>query len=103
MANWKKRIEKAHETDKIFVALQMATDAAVIAAAEVFGMGPVRCARFVAKIAEVLNEISSAINADSVEDPAFVYTKERIDRRLREICGEENFQMWDVRYGKGKI
>lgn len=103
MANWKKRIEKAQENDKIFVALQMATDAAVIAAAEVFGMGPVRCERFFKKIGECLNEISSVINADSLDDPSFIYAKERIDRRLKEICGEDNFEPWDVRYGKGKI
>lgn len=96
----RKRLERARETEKILVGVQLVTDAAVIAAAEVFGMGPKRCERFAAALGRCVNEMSALINADSREDPAFVYTKERIDRRLRAICGEENFQPWEERYGQ---
>lgn len=36
---------------------------------------------------------------DQMDDPEFVYTKARVDRRLKEICGE-NFEPWEVRYGQ---
>lgn len=82
---------------KLFTGVQMVTDAAVIAAAQVFGMGPARCERFVGAMTECLNEISALINDDGLSDWDIVYTKEKIDRRMRRICGEK-FEPWEVRY-----
>ena len=84
---------------KMRMTLQIAQDAAMIAANEVLQMGPGRAKEFAMAFTEAVNDIGTMMFEDQQDDKEFVYTKARVDRRLKEICGE-NFQPWEVRYGK---
>lgn len=37
--------------------------------------------------------------ADQQSDLEYVYTREKVDQRLRQICGDK-FEPWEVRYGE---
>lgn len=84
---------------KIGMTLQIAQDAAMIAANEVLQMGPGRAKEFALAFTEAVNDIGVMMFEDQQDDKEFVYTKARVDRRLKEICGE-NFEPWEVRYGQ---
>lgn len=84
---------------KIGMTLQLAQDAAMIAANEVLQMGPGRAKEFALAFTEAVNDIGVMMFEDQQDDKEFVYTKARVDRRLEEICGE-NFQPWEERYGQ---
>lgn len=87
----KKFEEQANRT---VVHTRMCLDAAIIAANEVLQLGPKRVQRFQEAFSEALNEIATM----SVEDAAdLVYTKEKLDNRLKPILGE-HFLPWDERY-----
>lgn len=77
---------------------QMCLDAAFMAAAEVFQMGPGRCETFGQAMVEYVHEIARLMVDDARDDPEMEYTKEKVDRRLRKICGDK-FEPWEVRYG----
>ena len=76
---------------------QMCIDAAFMAAADVFQMGPGRCEAFGTSMKDYLNEMASLMADDAKGDPDIAYTKETVDRRLKKICGEK-FDPWEVRY-----
>ena len=84
---------------KMRMTLQLAQDAAMIAANEVLQMGPGRAKEFALAFTEAVNDIGKMMFEDQQDDKEFVYTKARVDRRLKEICGE-NFQPWEERYGQ---
>lgn len=84
---------------KIGMTLQLAQDAAMIAANEVLQMGPGRAPDFANKMREVVNEIADVMLADQKDDEKFAYTRGVVDRRLKKICGE-NFVPWEERYGQ---
>ena len=84
---------------KLGMTLQIAQDAAMIAANEVLQMGPGRAKEFAMAFTEAVNDIGTMMFEDQMDDPEFVYTKARVDRRLKEICGE-NFVPWEERYGQ---
>jgi len=75
---------------------QMCLDAAVIAANEVFNMGPSRCLAFAQAFSEALTEIAE-ITTDKSND--MDYAKDKLDSRLKVICGE-HFNPWDERYAR---
>jgi hypothetical protein len=79
--------------------LQQSADAFFMAAADVFHMGPGRCEQFGQLAVEYLHEIASLVNEDYESDKDLVFAKEKIDRRMRQICGDK-FQPWEVRYGR---
>ena len=76
-------------------ALQMAKDAALIAAAEVFHMGPGRTPAYSAAFDQAIHDIA-AMTVEDTKD--MEYTKTKLDQRLRQICGE-HFVPWEERYG----
>jgi hypothetical protein len=80
------------------IALQMGMDAAMMAANKVLKLGKGRADEFKNEYIAAVNEISGFIFRDSKDDPDVVYAREQIDRRLRVIVGEENFEPYDVRY-----
>ena len=84
---------------KIGMTLQIAQDAAMIAANEVLQMGPKRAPDFAAVMRDTVNEIAGVMLKDQKDDEKFVYTRGVIDRRLKKICGE-NFVPWEERYGQ---
>ena len=75
--------------------MQMAKDAALIAAAEVFHMGPGRVPAYSAAFDQALHDIA-AMTVEDTKD--MEYTKTKLDQRLRQICGE-HFIPWEERYG----
>ena len=76
---------------------QMCLDAALIAANEVLQLGPGRAKAFCDAFSSTLSEIAAMTVSDGKTDRELWHTKDTIDRRLRQICGE-NFQPWEVRY-----
>ena len=84
---------------KMRMTLQLAQDAAMIAANEVLQMGPGRAPDFASKMREVVNEIADVMLADQKDDEKFAYTRGVVDRRLKKICGE-HFVPWEERYGQ---
>lgn len=45
-------------------------------------------------------EMARMIVDDAKDDPDLAYTREKVDQRLRKICGEK-FDPWEVRYNDG--
>lgn len=76
---------------------QMCLDAAMIAANEVFNMGPSRAKAFADAFSSALKEIATMTVQDGKSDKQLWFTKTKLDERLKQICGE-NFQPWEERY-----
>lgn len=83
--------------EKVDTLQQMCIDAAFLAAADVFQMGPGRCEAFGRAITGYLHEIVRMVLDDAKDDPELAYTREKVDGRLRKICGEK-FESWEARY-----
>ena len=79
--------------------MQLAEDAAFIAANEVLGLGAGRAKEFGNAFVKYVNEIAEFVVADSKDDKDIAYSKEILDRRIKAIVGEENFVPYDERYG----
>jgi hypothetical protein len=77
---------------------QMCDDAALIAAHEVFGMGPGRAEKFHREYIHQISEMARFCVDDQKDDKEFVYAKTKIDEQLKAIVGEENFTPWEDRY-----
>lgn len=80
------------------IALQMGLDAAMMAANLVFQMGKGRAADFGAAYMQAIHEISKLTIEDSKDDPELVYSREKLDQRIKSIVGEDNFEPWEERY-----
>lgn len=96
-----KRLEakyKVREGHKIMFAMQYAEDAAMMACAEVFGMGEDRAKLFHDAFCKHVSEISRLIQSDSKDDRDIEYSRADVDRTLKQICGK-HFQPWEERYG----
>lgn len=76
---------------------QMCLDAAMIAANEVFNMGPTRATEFVKAFNEAISSIAEMTLEDGKTDKQLWFTKQKLDDRLKKICGE-NFVPWQDRY-----
>lgn len=74
---------------------QMCFDAALIALHDEFGFGHDRAVRFKQALAQTLDEMADLIIDDP--DPAAIESRARIDRKLREIIGDE-LTPWEQRY-----
>lgn len=68
---------------KMRMTLQIAQDAAMIAANEVLQMGPGRAPDFAAVMRDTVNEIAGVMLADQKDDEKFAYTRGVMDRRLK--------------------
>lgn len=79
--------------------MQLAEDAAFMAANEVLGLGAGRAKAFGNAFVKYANEIAELVVEDSKADRDIEYAKAVLDRRMREIVGEENFVQFDERYG----
>lgn len=84
---------------KMRMTLQLAQDAAMIAANEVLQLGPGRAEEFALAFMETINDIGILMHDDQEDDKDYIYTRGVVDRKLKKICGE-NFQPWEVRYGQ---
>ena len=82
--------------------MQIAQDAAFIAANEVLQLGAGRAREFGEAFCRAVDEIAELVVTDSKDDREIVYAKHIIDTRIASIVGEQNFVPFDVRYGGGK-
>lgn len=80
--------------------MQMGQDAAMIAAHDVLRLGPGRAKEFCAAYIEAMNGMARMIVEDQMDDKEFVYSKAKIDNAIKEIVGAEDFQPWEIRYGR---
>lgn len=87
---------------KIEILQQMCVDSAFMAASDVFQMGPGRCQAFGQAMCSYLDDMASLMLSDAKDDPDMAYTCEKVDQRLKKICGDK-FQPWDIRYKDGNF
>ena len=85
-------------TDSRPIHTQMCLDAAMIAANEVFQMGPGRAEAFASAFSQALTDIAEMAVSDTKD---LEYSKAKLDERLKGICGEK-FVPWDIRYRAGR-
>lgn len=93
-----------HEEAMVMFNRGLCQDAAVLAAHNVFGMGPKKCIEFIMEYVKIRNELNDIIDKDYAMDPEIVYAQEHIDdimRRIYELPGEDNHWMppFKQRYG----
>lgn len=105
LAQFEAKLEAQYKA-KLHIMQQLGLDAATIAANDILGLGAGRAMAFRNKYVDLVNEIARMIVEDSDGDPDILWTKAKIDDRIRAIVGDENFVSWDERYlltyGKGK-
>lgn len=78
-------------------ALQWASDAALLAANEVFHRRGDKLAEFHAAFVRVTNEIANMTLEDAKDDKTMEYTKTKVDEQLQKILGDK-FVPWNERY-----
>lgn len=77
--------------------LQQSRDMMLIAAHDEFGFGQDRLRRLASAFDAVFLEYAQMVVDDAKGDKAIVYSKEKVDQRLKEICGDD-FVAWEERY-----
>ena len=80
--------------------LCMGMDAAILAAHEVFGLGPGRAAAFRDAYVASMEELATLFIEDADGDVRLEYAKAKRDEAIRRIVGEELFVPFDVCYGQ---
>lgn len=81
------------------IALQQSADAAMMAIDDVFDVNAYSAEKFHVAHVQYVNQMASLLLEDYEDDPTMAYTKEDIDRRLKQIVGEDNFVPFEERYG----
>jgi len=85
------------------VLAQMFMDAAMLAAHDVFKLGPGRAARFMESVKENFQNMERMALKDADDgDQEIWYTRAKLDEQLLAIVGEKNFKPFEVRYGHEK-
>lgn len=81
--------------------LALGFDAAIIAAHEVFGMGPGRAAAFANAYNDAMQNLADLYVSDCEEnrDKQIDYAKGKRDEIIRKIVGGQNFVPFDKTYG----
>jgi len=100
LAKKMKQREDRISMERAEIRAQIDSDAAMMAANDVFQMGPSRAKLFFDKMNEYEDEIARLFLDDAKADETLEYSKVTLDRRIKEIVGEENFSPWEVRYGR---
>ena len=88
-----KELKRKKEWER-HISRQLMADAAVIAAAKVFGAGEKRCSEFHAELCQTFTEMAQLCSEDTKD---MEYTKAVVDRKLAQILGD-HFEPWDARY-----
>lgn len=78
--------------------LVMGFDAAIIAAHEVFQMGPGRAAAFAEAYNSAMEELATIYVDDGTADGGMEYAKAKRDEVIKRIVGEENFVPFQAAY-----
>ena len=81
--------------------LSIAFDAALIAAHEVFQLGPGRAAAFANAYGQAMDDLATLFisDCDDNHDKQLDYAKGKRDELIRSIVGDDNFQPFDRCYG----
>lgn len=79
-------------------ARQQMMDAICLALHEEFEFGESRFKRFMEAYNKAWSEIVVLCNEDVKDDKEMVYSKNTIDKALRQAVGEANFVPWEQRY-----
>lgn len=77
--------------------IQWCTDAAVLAANEVFNRRGEKLVEFMQAFVKYSHEIAEMTIADSKDDKSIEYTKGKVDGMLKELLGDA-FVPWEERY-----
>ena len=94
------KMEAQKQLEMSFVrrfAVQQSKDIMLIAAHRAFGFGPDRAKILGDTFDRVFEEYATMTVEDAKNDKEIWYTKDKIDRALKEICGE-HFEPWEERY-----
>ena len=91
---------KARYLRQLDIALQQSSDAAMMAIDDVFDVNAYSAEKFHVAHVQYVNQMASLMLDDYADDKTMTYTKADIDRRLKQIVGEENFVPFEERYGK---
>ena len=86
-----------------FISQRFFEDCMVIAINRVFKRKGSIIAEVLAEFREIYAELAVLLTEDGEVDEELWYTKEKVDRELREILGEENFKPWDERYDYTRV
>ena len=93
---------KASFVIQLQMALQQSSDGALMALDDILPeLDEVTAEKFLKAHIYNVNKISHMAVVEDEDDPDMWWTKDTVDRRLKQILGEENFRPWDERYMKG--
>lgn len=95
------REAQAHLSYARAFSMQQTKDLTALALNRAFGFGPKRQAEFRKAFAEVAHEYADMCLSDAKDDRLIAYTREKMDRALREVCGE--IQPYEERYAPENI
>lgn len=96
----KLQAQKAQEMREVrLFTVKWCSDAAILAANEVFQRKGDKIAEFHEAFCRYAMEIAEMTVEDAKADKEMVYTKAKLDKRLFDILGEKYFVPWDERYG----
>lgn len=95
----KQQAKKLHENRiRWFISQTFLEDCMIIAINRVFHRKGGIIMELLREFHEIYAEMAVILIDDGEHDEEMWYTKEKMDRELRDIMGEENFVPWDVRY-----
>ena len=96
------RIARRLVAEQTQARIMLGFDAAILAAHEVFGMGPGRAAAFSQAYHEAMEELAGLYVDDAEQngDKHIDYAKGKRDALIRRIVGDENFVEFDRAYGE---
>ena len=92
-------LAQARYLKQLDIALQQSSDAALMAIDDVFDVNAYSAERFYTAHVQYVNDMVHLMLEDYEDDNEMIHTKTDIDRRLRQIVGDDNFVPWDERYG----
>ena len=95
------KIQARHEMELAFqrrFTIQQCADMMLIAANAEFGFGADRLNRLEEVFFSVFVEYADMAIEDGKDDPDIVYTRDKLDRKLKQIMGP-HFRPWEERYG----
>lgn len=93
------RIARKLVAEQTMARLSIGMDAALLAAHEVFGMGPGRAEAFRTAYVDAMEELAGMFIDDADGDKRLEYAKAKRDEAIRRIVGDDNFVPFDVSYG----
>ena len=81
------------------MSLQHSSDAALMAIDDVFDVNETSAMKFHKAHREYVDKIAHMIVVEDKDDPESVWSRDQVDRRLKQIAGDA-FEDWDTRYGR---